>query len=74
MAKYKVIKCELLKDRNEFNYLKLELLNTHLMWEPTIALLIHDPNVISRIIDATSDFQKKSGAFCFVRRWNFECI
>lgn len=50
MAKYKVIKCELLKDRNEFNYLKLELLNTHLMWEPTIALLIHDPNVISRII------------------------
>lgn len=21
-----------------------------------------------------SDFQKKSGAFCFVRRWNFECI
>lgn len=22
MAKYKVIKCELLKDRNEFNYLK----------------------------------------------------
>lgn len=57
MAKYKVIKCELLKDRNEFNYLKLELLNTHLMWEPTIALLIHDPNVISRIIDITHDFQ-----------------
>lgn len=38
MAKYKVIKCELLKDVNECNYLKLELLNTHLMWEPTIAV------------------------------------
>lgn len=59
MAKYKVIKCELLKDRNEFDYLKLELLNTHLMWEPTIALLIHDPNVISRIIDATWNLQKE---------------
>ena len=29
------------------------------MWEPTIALLIHDPNVISRIIDTTCNLQKE---------------
>jgi hypothetical protein len=53
MAKYKVIKCELLKDVNKFNYLKLELLNTHCTWEPTIAMCIHDHNIIERILIAT---------------------
>lgn len=59
MPKYKVTKCELLKDVNKRNYLKLELLNTHLMWEPTIALRVHDPNVISRILNATHDLQEE---------------
>lgn len=59
MPKYKVIKCELLKDVNKQDYLRAELLNVHCAWEPTVTLLIHDPNVISRIIDITHDFQEE---------------